>query len=136
VTFKNLLEMKSGLVEDGTLWTSDLWSFLSTYLQQGLAGTPGVTEVYSNTNFTLMQAIISLPVDEATKGGDGIAPYVKYVSEHVLKPMRIDTAVFNPTPDPAGTATLSYALSDDGPGVYWDTINCVGCGGWVATQRN
>jgi ABC-type sugar transport system permease subunit len=28
VTIKNLLEMKSGMVVDGTLWTPNIWSFL------------------------------------------------------------------------------------------------------------
>lgn len=135
VTIKNLLEMKSGLVEDGTLWTPDIWTFLSNYLQQPLVGTPGVTSVYSNTDFTLLQAIICLLVDPSTQGGDGIAPYVTYVTDHVLKPMGIDPGIFNPIPDPQPVATLSYALSDNGPGVYWDPINCVGCGGWVASAH-
>ena len=133
VTIKNLLEMKSGMVVDGTLWTPNIWSFLSTYLTQGLVGTPGVTYAYSNTDFTILQAIIALLVDPVQQGGDGIAPYVSYVTDRVLKPMVIDPGVFNPTPDAASTATLSYALSDNGPGVYWNPINCVGCGGWVAT---
>ena len=30
-------------------------------------------------------------------------------------------------------ATESYALSDNGPGVSWSQIPCVGCGGWIAT---
>jgi CubicO group peptidase (beta-lactamase class C family) len=133
VTIKNLLEMKSGMVVDGTLWTPNIWSFLSTYLQQGLVGTPGVTSAYSNTDFTICQAIIALLVDPVHQGGDGIAPYVGYVTDHVLKPMVIDPLIFNPNPDPPATAALSYALSDNGPGVYWDPIQCVGCGGWVAT---
>jgi CubicO group peptidase (beta-lactamase class C family) len=136
VTIKNLLEMKSGLVGDGTLWTPNIWTFLSTYLQQALAGTPGVTSLYSNTDFTLLQAIICLLVDPASGGGDGIAPYVAYVTDHVLKPMGIDPAIFNPVPDPQPTATLSYALSDNGPGgVYWPQMQCVGCGGWVANAH-
>jgi CubicO group peptidase (beta-lactamase class C family) len=133
VTIKNMLEMKSGLVVDGTLWTPNIWSFLSTYLQQGLVDIPGITDAYSNTDFTILQAIIALLVDPVHQGGDGIAPYVTYVTEHVLKPMVIDPLVFNPNPDPSSTATESYALSDNGPGVYWAPIQCVGCGGWVAT---
>jgi CubicO group peptidase (beta-lactamase class C family) len=135
VTFQDLLEMKSGLVVDGTLWTPDIWAFLSRYLTQPLAGTPGVTSAYSNTNFTIMQGIISLLVSPSDQGADGIAPYVKYVTDHVLQPMDIHPATFNPIPDPAATATLSYAFSDPGPGVYWSEINCVGCGGWVGSAR-
>jgi CubicO group peptidase (beta-lactamase class C family) len=135
VTFQNLLEMKSGLVPDGTLWTPDLWAFFANYLQQPLSGTPGVTEIYSNTNFTLMQGIISLLVSPSNQGGDGFQPYVQYVTDHVLKPMNIHSAVVNPVPDPVATATLSYAYSDPGPGVYWSEINCVGAGGWVSSAR-
>jgi CubicO group peptidase (beta-lactamase class C family) len=135
VTIKNLLEMLSGLVENGTLDTSNIWSFLSTYVAQPLAGTPGVTSVYSNTNFTILQAIISLLVDPANQGGNGIHPYVAYVTDHVLKPMGIHPHVFNPNPGAEATATLSYALSDNGPGVYWGEFDCVGCGGWVASAQ-
>jgi CubicO group peptidase (beta-lactamase class C family) len=133
VTFKNLLEMKSGMVVDGTLWTPNIWSFLSTYLAQGLVGTPGVTEAYSNTDFTILQAVIAELVDLVQQGGDGITPYVTYVTDHVLKPMVIDPLIFNPNPDPPAIATDSYALSDNGPGVLWSQIPCVGCGGWIGT---
>ncbi len=135
VTIKNLLEMLSGLAEDGTLNTPNIWTFLSTYLANPLAGTPGVTSVYSNTNFTILQAIISLLADPANQGGDGIAPYVRYVTDHVLKPSGIHSSTFNPDPDPVATSTLAYALSDDGPGFYWGPFDCVGCGGWVASAR-
>lgn len=135
VTFQNLLEMKSGLQVDGTLWTPNVWNFLSTYLTQPLAGVPGVTSAYSNTNFTILQGIISLLVSPSNQGADGIAPYVEYVTDHVLKPMRVHHHLFNPTPDPATTGTLSYAFGDPGPGVYWTEINCVGCGGWVSSAK-
>jgi CubicO group peptidase (beta-lactamase class C family) len=111
VTIKNLLEMKSGMVVDGTLWTPSIWSFLSNYLTQGLVGTPGVTEAYSNTDFTILQAIIALLVDPVQQGGDGIAPYVSYVTDHILKPMVIDPGVFNPTPDAASTASGAISVT-------------------------
>src|SRR5262249_42936308 len=38
VTIAQLLQMKSGMVADGTLATPDIWTFLSQYLQQGLVG--------------------------------------------------------------------------------------------------
>jgi CubicO group peptidase (beta-lactamase class C family) len=126
VTFQNLLEMKSGMVEDGTLETPDICTFLSRYLQQPLVGTPGTTSVYSNTNFTILQAIISLLADPANHGGNGVDPYVHHVTDHVLKPMGVDTAVFNPIPDPPARATLSYTFSDNGPGQYWGPFNCIG----------
>ena len=116
VTIKNLLEMKSGMVVDGTLFATNIWSFLSTYLAQGLVGTPGVTSAYSNTDFTIFQAIISLLRDPGNQGGDGISPYVDYVTEHVLKPMGISSSSFNPNPGPASTATLSYAFPMPGQG--------------------
>jgi CubicO group peptidase (beta-lactamase class C family) len=135
VTIQNLLEMKSGMVVDETLNPPDIWAFLSTYLTQGLVGTPGVTSAYSNTDFTIFQAIISLLRDPAHQGGDGITPYVDYVTKDVLKPMGISKSSFNPTPDPLLTSTLSYALSDSGPGDYWGPFTCVGCGGWVGSAR-
>jgi len=135
VTIKNLLEMLSGMAVDGTLSAPSIWSFLSAYVAKPLVGTPGVTSAYSNTNFTILQAIISLLADPASQGGDGVAPYVAYVTDHVLRPMGVDPAIFNPSPDPAATSTLSYALSDNGPGIYWGPFDCVGCGGWVASAR-
>lgn len=134
VTFANLLTMKSGLVPNGTLEFNsgqDIWSFLATYLQQGLVGTPGVTEAYSNTNFTILQAIISLLVQSG--GGDGVTPYVQYVTNQVLVPMGIDITDFNPVPDPQNLATLGYGLNDTRNGNYWRQFPCVAAGGWVSS---
>jgi CubicO group peptidase (beta-lactamase class C family) len=135
VTFANLLTMKSGMVPDGGSLHfppgQDIWSYLTTYLQKGLVGTPGVTYAYSNTNFTILQAIISLLVQSG--GGDGIAPYVQYVTSQVLVPMGIDMADFNPVPDPQGQATLCYGLNDTRSGSYWSQFPCVAAGGWVSS---
>ncbi len=111
VTVRNLLTMKSGMVVDGSLFMADMHAFLATYLQQGLVGTPGETYAYSNTNFTILQALI-----EQLSGTD----YVSYVTQNVLIPMGINPAVFNPVPDPAASATLSYSsASDPDHGMYW-----------------
>lgn len=128
VTIVNLLTMKSGMVVDGTLNVTDLWAFLTQYLQQGLVGTPGVTEAYSNTNFTILQAIIAILADPGNNGGNGIDPSVKYVSNNVLAPMGIDTNDFNAVPDPAGTSTLTYSANDSRQGQYWGVLDCVGPG--------
>jgi CubicO group peptidase (beta-lactamase class C family) len=135
VTIANLLTMKSGMVVDGTLNVTDLWAFLSQYLQQGLVGTPGVTEAYSNTNFTILQAIIAILADPGNNGGNGIDPYVNYVSNNVLTPMGIDTNDFNAVPDPANTSTLTYSANDSRQGQYWGALDCVGPGGWVSSAR-
>src|SRR5262249_30384879 len=68
VTIAQLLAMRSGMVVDGTLVAPDIWTFLSQYLKQALVGTPGQTYAYSNTNFTILQAIIALLADSANKG--------------------------------------------------------------------
>src|SRR5262249_26257694 len=136
VTIAQLLQMKSGMVADGTLATPDIWTFLSQYLQQGLVGTPGQTNAYSNTNFTILQAIIALLADPANKGGNGLDPYLTYVKNRVLVPMGIDTNVFSATPDAAATSCLTYnSGADTQPGAYWGMLNCVGPGGWVSSAR-
>jgi CubicO group peptidase (beta-lactamase class C family) len=135
VTFANLLTMKSGMKPDGILNVTDIWAYLSEYMQKPLDGTPGITYAYSNTNFTILQAIISILADPAANGGNGIDPYVKYVSDQVLKPMGVSLTDFNPVPDPESTATLAYGISDTRPGQYWGELNCVGPGGWVSSAE-
>ena len=127
VTIRNLLTMKSGMVVDDKIYMPDVRAFLVTYLGQGLVGTPGQTYAYSNTNFTVLQVLT-----EYLSGTD----YVDYVTQNVLVPMGVDPAVFNATPDPPGTATLSYiGASDTSPGVYWPAIPAVAAGGWIANAK-
>ena len=128
ITLKNLLTMKSGMVGDGTL-DGDLWPFLSAYLKQPnlVTGTPGVTELYSNTNYTIVQAVI-----EHLSG----MSYVDYTRINIFNPMGINSNVFNATPDPADTSALTYSgLADTQPGQYWGAFRFVACGGWVASAR-
>lgn len=120
VTIADLLSMKSGMVVDGTLSTPDIWTFLAQYLQQSVIGTPGVTYAYSNTNFTILQAIIALLSDPANQGGDGVDPYVNYVNANVFTPMGIDTNIFSWISDPQNTSALTYGISDDRQGQYWE----------------
>jgi len=132
VTIRNLLEMKSGMTADGTLYAPSIWTFLSTYLQnQNIpSGAPGTVYAYSNTNYTILQAV----VDTLTgHGGQTPGYYATYVTNNVLIPMGIDPAAFNPFPDPQNSATLYYAsASDVGHGAYWSHFDCVAAGGWVA----
>jgi CubicO group peptidase (beta-lactamase class C family) len=126
VTIRNLLTMMSGMVVDGSL-NGDLWPFLTTYLQQGLVGTPGVTPAYSNTNFTILQGLIG-----ELSGQD----YVSYVNQKVLVPMGIDTNVFSPNPDPIGSATLTYSgASDTRHGQFWGHFDFTAPGGWIASAN-
>ncbi|MEP7286445.1 MAG: serine hydrolase domain-containing protein [Chloroflexota bacterium] len=124
VTIKNLLTQKSGLVPDGSLG-GDLWPFLTEYLSNGLVGTPGETYAYSNTNFTILQAVIENITNQT---------YVDYVTQNILTPMNINASVFNATPDDENSATLSYNnLSDTRPGKYWSGLNFVAQGGWISS---
>lgn len=125
VTLRNLATMMSGLMPDtGPVW-GDLWPYLNTYLLQPLAGTPGVTYYYDNTNFTILQGVI----DQVT-GQD----YVTWVTQNVLMPAGINTSTLNATPDPQATATLSYSSPNDPlPGQYWTAFDFVGPGGWIST---
>jgi CubicO group peptidase (beta-lactamase class C family) len=104
--------MKSGLAPDGTSFTPDIWSFLRTYLaaQNVPSSAPGNVYAYSNTNFTILQALI----DILTGHGDANPScYPTYVSDNVLRPMGINLGIFNPTPDPSSTAALSYSSATD-----------------------
>ncbi len=122
---RDLLTMKSGMVVDGTLFMDDVDAFLAAYLKQGLVGTPGITYAYSNTNFTILQALI-----ERLSG----TPYVDFVTQNVLVPMGVNTSVFNPNPDAPSVATLSYSSSSDPlPGIYWPPIQAVAAGGWISS---
>jgi uncharacterized protein (TIGR03437 family) len=129
VTLRNLATMKSGMLtppNEGPFY-GNLWPYLNTYLAMPLVGTPGVTYSYNNENFTILQGVI----DQVT-GQD----YVTWVTENVLVPAGINTAVFNPIPDPQASATLSYAGSNDPDnGYYWQQINFVAPAGWIAPSQ-
>jgi uncharacterized protein (TIGR03437 family) len=134
VTLRNLAEMKSGMVQqadEGPLNppapSTDIWSYLTSYLSQPLTGTPGVTYFYSNTNFTILQGVI-----EEVSGMD----YVDYVTQNVLVPAGIDPTIFNATPDPQNIATLQYSGPQDArPGNYWTPLTFVAAGGWISSVR-
>ena len=82
VTAKELLNMTSAMVRDGSL-KGDLWTFLSAYLQRGLVkdATPGVTYTYSNTNFTILQGLIEQAVTDLPppQNEPSYTRYVDYV---------------------------------------------------------
>lgn len=135
VTIRNLLQMKSGMTPDGTLYTDNIWTFLSGYLaaQNVPDGAPGNVEAYSNTNFTILQALIDALTGH---GGDATSYYPTYVTENVLKPMGIDPSVFNATPDAQSSSTLYYSgASDPNNGIYFNPINCIAAGGWISSAR-
>ncbi|KIN03546.1 hypothetical protein OIDMADRAFT_51506 [Oidiodendron maius Zn] len=135
VTIRNLLEMKSGMVVDGTLYPGNIWTFLTAYLQaQNVPpSAPGNVEAYSNTNFTILQAVIDCVTGH---GGENPDYYVTYVSQKVLTPMGINLGVFNATAAPTNSATLSYSgASDTTHGQFWGSMACVGAGGWITSAR-
>jgi uncharacterized protein (TIGR03437 family) len=129
VTLRNLATMKSGMAtppNEGPL-SGNLWPYLNTYLAQPLVGTPGVTFSYNNENFTILQGVI----DQVT-GQD----YVAWVTQNVLIPAGINTAIFNASPDPPATATLMYSGPGDSlAGGYVGPLNFVAPGGWISTAR-
>lgn len=136
VKAEDLLTMKSALVRSGIL-NGDLWTFLNTYLQQGLedGATPGVTYTYSNTNFTILQGLIDLAVPNLPPPPNEApyADYTDYVQRAVLAPMDIDVGRFTARPDPRSSATLYYSgMYDHTPGYYWPPFSFTAPGGWVA----
>lgn len=123
VTLRNLVTMLSGMI-DGTL-TGDFWPCLNTILSQPLIGTPGVTYLYTNSNFAILQGVI----DQVT-GHD----YVAWVTQNVLVPAGVNTSILNATPDPQATATLAYSgPGDQRPGQYFGPSPFVAPGGWIST---
>jgi CubicO group peptidase (beta-lactamase class C family) len=120
VTFLQLLTMTAPLTADGAL-NGDLWSFLATYLAQPVID----TTPYSNTNFTILQAVI-----EAKQS----LTYVEWVSQYILRPMSIDTSFF--TPEVYPTDALAYVGSNQGwKGHAFESFEFVAPGGWVATAN-
>jgi uncharacterized protein (TIGR03437 family) len=110
--------------DEGTQY-GNLWPYLNQYLALPLIGTPGVTYLYNNENFTILQGVI----DQVT-GTD----YVEWVTQNVLIPAGIDPSIFNATPDPPTSATLQYSgPNDTRVGYYPGVINFVAPGGWVST---
>ena len=134
VTLRQLADMKSGLVQpsgEGPLGPpapyTDIWGYLNNYLSQPLQATPGVTYYYSNTNFTILQGVIS-QVSGLT--------YVEYVTKYVLEPVGVDTTIYNATSDPVQTATLGYSgSSDTRGGFYAGSQTFVAPGGWITNVR-
>jgi CubicO group peptidase (beta-lactamase class C family) len=123
------------MVADGTLYPANIWTFLSTYLkaQNVPSSAPGNIEAYSNTNFTILQAIIDCVTGH---GGESPDYYVTYVSQKVLTPMGINLGVFNATAEGTSSATLSYSgASDTTHGQYWGSMACVAAGGWITSAR-
>jgi uncharacterized protein (TIGR03437 family) len=134
VTLRQLGDQMSGLLPnngDGPLAPpapyTDIWSYLNAYLAQPLAGTPGVTYNYNNTNFTILQGVV-----DVVSGMD----FVTFVSKYIFTPAGIDTSIYNATPDPSTSATLAYVdSSDTGTGAYFGTLSFVAAGGYITNVR-
>jgi CubicO group peptidase (beta-lactamase class C family) len=120
VTIRQLLTMQSGLALDQTLnFPNGIWAFLTSFLAQPMTNQAG----YSNTNFTILQAVL----DQVA--GD----YATYVKSKVLAPLGVDVNLFNERPDPQASAALSYsAAGDRQPGRYFGGFDAVAAGGWIA----
>lgn len=127
VTFRHLLNMHSGMIPEGQLW-GDIWSFLRNYLRQDLRYPAGQKYQYSNTNFTILQALMDKYTPQKS--------YSQYVQQVILKPMGIDTNHFTIKVENPDLATLCYAgRSDQRPGQYWHDIDFVSSGGWLASAN-
>jgi CubicO group peptidase (beta-lactamase class C family) len=134
VTLGELLMMLSRLPEDGTLYTptgQTVLEFVGAYVQNN-AVLPRQGYVYSNTNFTILQTVIS-----ALAATNHQTDYVDWVQAAVLRPLGIDTAVFSPVPDDQATTTLTYdAAKPQAAGYWWPPMQCIGPGGWIASARS
>ncbi len=134
VTMGELLMMLSRLPEDGTLYTHDgqtVLEFVAAYLQAN-AVLPRQGYVYSNTNFTILQTVIS-----TLAATNHHTDYVDWVQAAILQPLNVDTAVFSPVPDDEATATLTYdAAKPRAAGYWWPPMQCIGPGGWIASARS
>ena len=136
VTLRQLAAQVSGLQPnngDGPLAPpapyTDIWSYLNAYLAQPLAGTPGKTYNYNNTNFTILQGVI-----DQVSGMD----FVAFCNKYVFQPAGVDTTIYNATPDPQTTATLGYSDSKDTrTGDYWTAadLTFVAAGGFITNVR-
>lgn len=129
VTIAELLIMVSRLPENGTLyWSDGADAFVEQYLQSN-GVLPRQLYVYSNTNFTILQAMMDCICQQ-----QGVGDYVSWVQSEILMPLGVDTSVFSPVPDDETTATLCYDPSDpSGNGGYWPQMECVGPGGWISS---
>lgn len=132
ITIRDLLTMCSGLHVDDALKPNpgqNIWGYLADHLLLGIqqGSIIGVTDNYSNADFTTLQGIIT-----SCSGMD----YVEYVTSNVLEPLGVDTTIFNPEPDPANIRTLAYAgPNDTNPGHSFGRIDFVAPGGWVTSVK-
>lgn len=140
VTVRNLLQMRSGMAvrkdDDPRLDFSDMWVFLRGYLkdQSVNENDRGFTERYTNTNFTILQAVISA-LTRNKQGAPG--SYVDYVTNEILRPMGIDTTEFSATPvAKASEATLYYNVkSKPVKGHAFGPADGVAAAGWISSAR-
>jgi CubicO group peptidase (beta-lactamase class C family) len=134
VTLRQLADQMSGLQPnngDGPLNppapTTDIWSYLVSYLAQPLVGTPGQTYNYNNTNFTILQGVI-----DQVAGVD----FVTFAAQYILTPAGIDNSIYNAAPDPSTTATLGYVnAADTTTGAYFGPFDFVAPGGYITDIR-
>ena len=134
VTLGELLMMLARLPEDGALYTHDgqtVLEFVEAYVQTN-AVLPRQGYVYSNTNFTILQTVIST-LAAANQQKD----YVDWVQAAILQPLNIDTTVFSPVPDDQAGGTLTYdSAKPQAAGYWWPPMQCIGPGGWIASARS
>lgn len=134
VTLGELLMMLARLPEDGALYTHDgqtVLEFVEAYVQTN-AVLPRQRYVYSNTNFTILQTVIST-LAAANQQRD----YVDWVQAAILEPLNIDTTVFSPVPDDEAGGTLTYdSAKPQAAGYWWPPMQCIGPGGWIASARS
>jgi CubicO group peptidase (beta-lactamase class C family) len=153
VTIRNLLQHRSGMSVNNQLMfgetpgtSGSIFTFLGKYLkeQNVTENKRGILQAYSNTNYTIIQALISCittvtdPKDPAfTNNGQVNDHYWQYVAQNFLRPWGIDTSSFNPIPDARDTAALSYGkLPSVHPGVYWEQGDGVAAGSWIASAND
>ena len=134
VTLGELLMMLARLPEDGAPYTHDgqtVLEFVEAYVQTN-AVLPRQGYVYSNTNFTILQTVIS-----TLAAANHQKDYVDWVQAAILQPLNIDTTVFSPVPDDQAGGTLTYdSAKPHTAGYWWPPMQCIGPGGWIASARS
>ena len=137
ITLRNLATMQSGLFHetqgnegppDLPSSDPDIWAEIDNYVGMPIAGPPGVSYYYDNTNYSILQGVI-----EQQSGMD----YTAYVIQNVLLPAGMDPQIVNADPISQNVPqTLIYSGPNDViAGSQYGQFALVGVSGWVSSAR-
>ena len=127
VTFRNLMEMKSGMAAPGNLY-GDYWTEIKAWC--GKPADPakiGKDKDYNNNNYAIMLSIMQQITGKT---------YSNYVQDHVFAPLGMNQ--MSDTPDTVNQ-TLTYKTTDlqgQGNGYAWPHLTVsTATGGWVGSTN-